>query len=93
MDSSDKMRIRVAKSELDLILENKFISNQIPFLFYANKSDVKGACPLEEVQEILDLKNLKREYQIVNCSGLSGKGVQEGIGWLCELIKIKMEAH
>lgn len=92
VDSSDKMRIRVAKSELDLILDNRTISNQIPFLFYANKCDIKGACPLEEVQEILDLKNLRREYQIVSCSGTTGKGVQEGIDWLCGLVKIKMEA-
>lgn len=46
VDSSDKMRIRVAKSELDLLLENRSISNQIPFLFYANKCDIKGACSL-----------------------------------------------
>lgn len=47
------MRLRVAKSELDMILENKYISAEIPFLFYANKNDLKGACSLEEVQELL----------------------------------------
>ena len=40
------MRIRVAKSELDMILENTNISKQLPFLFYANKNDLKGACNL-----------------------------------------------
>lgn len=91
VDSSDKMRIRVAKSELDLILDNRSISSQIPFLFYANKTDIKGAASLEEVTEILDLRNLRREYQIVACSGLTGKGVQEGIEWLCGLVKLKLE--
>jgi ADP-ribosylation factor-like protein 6 len=47
VDSSDRMRLRVARSELDMILDSKAISNEIPFLFYANKNDVKGACPLE----------------------------------------------
>lgn len=91
VDSSDKMRIRVAKSELDLILDNRNVSSQIPFLFYANKADIKGAASLEEVTELLDLKNLRREYQIVSCSGTTGKGVQEGISWLCGLVKIKLE--
>lgn len=27
-----------------MILENPNISKNIPFLFYANKSDLKGAC-------------------------------------------------
>lgn len=49
VDSSDKMRIRVARSELEMILENKNVPSQIPFLFFANKNDVKGACTLEEV--------------------------------------------
>ena len=44
VDCSDKMRIRVAKSELDMILDNKNISSILPFLFYANKNDLKGSC-------------------------------------------------
>ena len=46
VDCSDKMRIRVAKSELDMILENQNISKNLPFLFFANKNDLKGACNL-----------------------------------------------
>ena len=87
------MRIKVAKSELEMILENKLISSNLPFLFYANKSDVKGACALEEVIELLDLKSLKRMYQIVSCSGTTGKGVEDGIGWLCNLVKIQLEGQ
>jgi signal recognition particle receptor subunit beta len=85
------MRLRVAKSELDMILENKYISAEIPFLFYANKNDLKGACSLEEVQELLELKSLKRQFQVISCSGATGKGVEEGIEWLCHLVKIKLE--
>lgn len=92
VDSSDRMRVRVAKSELDLIVENRYISDKIPFLVYANKNDVKGACTLEDMRELLELNKLRREYQIFSCSALTGKGIQEGIGWLSTLIKIKFEA-
>ena len=49
VDCSDKMRIRVAKSELDMIVENKNISSILPFLIFANKNDLKGSCQMEEV--------------------------------------------
>ena len=47
VDSSDKMRINVARSELELILENEMISKNTPFLFYANKIDRKESSPVE----------------------------------------------
>lgn len=73
-----------------MILENEGISEKLPFLFYANKSDLKGACSLEEVAELLELNSLKRDHQLVSCSGLTGRGIQEGIEWLCNLVKMKM---
>ena len=91
IDSSDKMRIRVARSELEMILENKNISSQIPFLFLANKNDLKGACTLEEVSQLMELSSLKRNHQLVSCSGLTGKGIQEGIEWLCSTVKVSVE--
>ena len=47
------MRLNVARSELEMIIENEKIPKDIPYLFYANKSDVKGSVPLKEVSEIL----------------------------------------
>ncbi len=75
VDCSDKMRIRVAKSELEIILQNPLIPAQLPFLFYANKTDIKGSATLEEVQELMELSKLKRDFQICCCSGLTGKGI------------------
>jgi signal recognition particle receptor subunit beta len=69
------MRIKVAKSELDMIIENKNISGKIPFLFYANKNDMKGACSIEEVSQLMDLSNLNRNFMVFSCSGQTGKGV------------------
>jgi hypothetical protein len=39
----------------------------------------------------MELKSLKRDHQLVSCSGLTGKGIQEGIESICNLIKIKLE--
>jgi signal recognition particle receptor subunit beta len=75
-----------------MILDNPSIPNGIPFLFYANKNDLKGACSLEEVTELLELSALKRKHQIVSCSGLTGRGIQEGIEWLCNMVKLQLEA-
>jgi hypothetical protein len=61
------MRLRVPICELDMLLENQTVSHEIIYLFYANKNNMKGACPLEEVQELMLLKTLKREYQVVSC--------------------------
>ena len=58
-----------------MILDNKTISNKLPFLFYANKNDIKGATGLEEVAEMLELKSLTRQFHITSCSGLTGKGI------------------
>lgn len=50
VDSSDKMRINVARSELEMLLENKDIPAKIPYLFYANKNDIKGSTGIGEVE-------------------------------------------
>ena len=91
VDSSDRMRIKVARSELEMILENKNINAKLPFLFFANKNDLKGACSLEEVSELLELSSLSRTHLIVSCSASTGKGIQEGVEWLCGLIKLQLE--
>ena len=85
------MRIRVARSELEMILENDMISTKLPFLFYANKNDLKGSSSLEEVSELLELNTLKRKHNIISCSGLTGRGIEEGIDWLCNVVKMQLE--
>jgi len=44
VDSSDKMRMVVAKDELDLILQHPdIVGKKVPILFYANKIDLRDA--------------------------------------------------
>lgn len=41
-DSSDKMRMVVAKDELDLILQHPdIVGKKVPILFFANKMDMR----------------------------------------------------
>jgi signal recognition particle receptor subunit beta len=74
-----------------MIVENKSIPQTIPYLFYANKSDIKGCCSFEEIVETLELKTLNRHYHITCCSGINGQGVEEGIEWLAGIIKLKLD--
>lgn len=75
VDSSNKMRLNVARSELEILLENEQIPSYLPYLFYSNKIDLKESIPVDEVEEILQLKKINRNYRICPCSGFSGKGV------------------
>ena len=44
VDAADRLRIKVAKNELDMLLQNQgLISQEIPILFYANKMDLGSA--------------------------------------------------
>lgn len=72
-------------------METPEIPKNIPFLFYANKSDVKGACSSAEVEEILKLRSINREYRVFSCSGLSGQGVEAGVNWLSLALKPRLE--
>ena len=74
-----------------MIVENKNISSILPILIFANKNDLKGACSLEEVSELLELSQLKRRHQIVSCSGLTGRGIEDGVNWICNMVKIQLE--
>lgn len=51
-DSSDKMRIVVAKDELDLILRHQeIVSKRVPILFFANKMDMREALTSVKVSD------------------------------------------
>lgn len=44
VDAADELRIKVAKNELSMILENeKIYKKEVPILVYANKQDLPTA--------------------------------------------------
>ena len=52
-------------------------------LVFANKQDQPGAKGAGEISEALKLAELKdRNWSIVACSAIDGRGVTEGMDWL-----------
>jgi len=43
------MRLNVARSEVEIMIENELIPSYIPYLFYSNKCDLKESLSVEEV--------------------------------------------
>lgn len=62
VDSADRMRMVVAKHELDQLLEHKDVANRkIPLLIFANKMDDRQAMSAVDVSRALGLDNIKNK--------------------------------
>ncbi|GIL88366.1 hypothetical protein Vretimale_15047 [Volvox reticuliferus] len=84
VDSADKLRMVVARDEMEHMLAHPNL-RKVPVLFFANKKDVPVAMPPVEIAQALGLDNIKdRPWQIVPSNGLSGEGVDNGVDWLAE---------
>ena len=82
VDSQDRERIDEAKQELHRILSDREMKECL-LLVFANKQDQPGAKGAGEISEALKLGELKdRNWSIVACSAVDGRGVQEGMDWL-----------
>uniref|UniRef100_A0A8C9XMC5 ADP-ribosylation factor-like protein 6 n=1 Tax=Sander lucioperca TaxID=283035 RepID=A0A8C9XMC5_SANLU len=84
IDSADKLRMVVAKEELDTLLNHSDIKHRrIPILFFANKMDVRDALSSVKVSQLLCLENIKdKPWHICATDALKGEGLQEGVDWL-----------
>ncbi|XP_036820475.1 ADP-ribosylation factor-like protein 6 isoform X2 [Oncorhynchus mykiss] len=88
IDSGDKLRMVVAKEELDTLLNHQDIrSRRLPVLFFANKSDLREAMSLVKVSQLLCLENIKdKPWHICASNAVKGEGLMEGVDWLQEQI-------
>ncbi|ESL07115.1 ADP-ribosylation factor [Trypanosoma rangeli SC58] len=103
LDSSDELRLCVAKEEIELMLQHPDIARElpggsgakIPFLFYANKMDLPNAKTAADLVDILDLTTLMgdRPFNIFASNALKGKGISEGITWLQNTLMRQKEAR
>uniref|UniRef100_A0A3Q3GSK3 ADP-ribosylation factor-like protein 6 n=1 Tax=Labrus bergylta TaxID=56723 RepID=A0A3Q3GSK3_9LABR len=84
IDSSDKLRMVVAKEELDNLLNHEDICcKKIPVLFFANKMDLRDAMSSVKVTQMLCLENIKdKPWHICPSNAIKGEGLQEGLDWL-----------
>ncbi|KAM4730809.1 ADP-ribosylation factor-like protein 6 isoform 2-T2 [Anableps anableps] len=88
IDSSDKLRMVVAKEELDTLLNHEDICNKkIPVLFFANKTDLRDALSSVKVSQMLCLENIKdKPWHICASNAIKGEGLQEGLDWMQDQI-------
>ena len=89
LDSSDKLRIPVAKDELNqLLLNQDILARRIPILFFANKMDVRDALSSVKCSTLLELSKVENKpWHICASNGITGEGLDEGITWLTDQIR------
>lgn len=82
VDSTDIERLEMASEELSAMLGEEELRDAA-LLVFANKQDQPGAKGAGEISEALRLGRLKdRNWSIMACSAIDGKGVNEGMDWL-----------
>ncbi|XP_029695895.1 ADP-ribosylation factor-like protein 6 isoform X2 [Takifugu rubripes] len=86
VDSSDKLRMVVAKEELDILLSHEDIRcRKMPVLFFANKMDLQDAMTSAKVSQMLCLESIQdKPWHICGSNAIKGEGLQEGLDWLQE---------
>lgn len=82
IDSTDIDRLDTAAEELAAMLQEEEL-REAALLVFANKQDQPGAKGAGEISEALKLGELRdRNWSIVACSAIDGRGIDEGMDWL-----------
>lgn len=82
IDATDIERLNTASEELSAMLNEEEL-REAALLVFANKQDQPGAKRAEEISEALRLGELRdRNWSIVACSAVDGRGINEGMDWL-----------
>ncbi|GAX84652.1 hypothetical protein CEUSTIGMA_g12073.t1 [Chlamydomonas eustigma] len=82
VDSTDRARVGVAKSELFNLLENEELS-KVPILVLANKQDLKDAMTVEEMSTVLSLHSIRNhDWHMQACCAINGIGLMEALAWI-----------
>jgi ADP-ribosylation factor-like protein 6 len=93
IDSSDRIRIVVAREELSALLSHPDIKKRnLPILFYANKMDMRDSLSAMKVSSELDLDVITdKKWHICASNALTGEGLVEGIDWLSQQLRNNWE--
>ena len=82
VDSNNQERIKDAAKELKKLLEAEEL-NDCPVLVLANKQNLGGALPPDEVRDKLGMGDLKgRTWLVQGTSATTGQGLKEGLDWM-----------
>ena len=91
VDASDRLRMCVARDELEGLLGHADMARKagagVPILFFANKMDLPGALEPSEVSLQLGLPALTgRPWQVAASNALTGEGIDAGVAWLVQAL-------
>ena len=87
VDTTDQIRICVAKDELDSLLAHPEMASA-PILLFANKMDLPAALSAVDCMGVLELGRItENPWHITESNAITGEGVDEGISWLAEHIR------
>ncbi|CUG94256.1 ARF-like GTPase, putative, partial [Bodo saltans] len=87
IDSADAKRVEESKAELTQLLEEDKLA-RVPLLVFANKQDLMGAIPPDQISDILELTRIRdRPWQIQPCSAKTGAGLEGGLDWVVGMVK------
>ncbi len=89
LDSSDKLRMVMARDELNMLLSHENVAGrQLPILVFANKMDIAGSLTPVECMGLMELdKIVDKPWHIAASNGVSGDGIDDGFQWLAETIQ------
>jgi ADP-ribosylation factor 1/2 len=83
LDSNDRDRVDVAKSELQRLLSDPTLAGAT-LLLLCNKQDLPHRLAPRDCVDALGLKGLKgRTWFAQGCCAHTGEGLFEGLDWLC----------
>lgn len=86
IDSTDRERLHLSKSELYKILAHEDMG-KVAVLILANKQDCEGSLTAAQISEELNLTSLQHHrWQIQACCGLTGEGLQQALQWMASNI-------
>jgi small GTP-binding protein len=89
IDSHDSERIQEAREQLERLFSEESLKDAV-FLILANKQDLPNALTASDLVDRMEMYNIdeERNWTIQACSVHSGEGVEEGLNWLKEQLKI-----
>ncbi|KAF4988752.1 hypothetical protein FGRMN_9581 [Fusarium graminum] len=90
VDATDRIRIQDCRDELQgLLLQERLAGATL--LVFANKTDVEGCMPNEEILSELQLEPIRsHRWHILSCSAMTGANLKEGLSWVVEDAKRRL---
>ncbi|KAI4174058.1 MAG: hypothetical protein LQ343_002622 [Gyalolechia ehrenbergii] len=90
VDAADRFRTKDCRQELAGLLQEERLMGA-SLLVFSNKTDIEGSMSDEEIRKALALDAIKtHRWTIIQCSAITGLGLQEGVKWVVEDAKNRL---